>query len=72
MARPRKPGATASAEDRSTHVIANTRSTSRPNRVLIALAAAWMVTALAIGGAAHGDARAEAIPAPAVADSTQD
>ena len=53
-------------------MIANTRSTSsRPNRVLIALAAAWMVISLAIGGVAQGDMGAGAI-APAVADSTQD
>lgn len=52
---------------------ANTRSTSSlPNRVLIALAAAWMVIALAIGGAAQGDASAGPITAPAVADSTLD
>jgi hypothetical protein len=44
----------------------------RPNRVLIALAAAWMILSLAIGGAINADARAESAPAPAVADSTRD
>jgi hypothetical protein len=33
---------------------------SRPNRVLIALAAAWMILSLAIGGAVHADASARA------------
>lgn len=32
----------------------------RPNRVLIALAAAWMILSLAIGGAVTADSRAEA------------
>jgi hypothetical protein len=52
----------------------NVRSatTSRPNRVLIALAAAWMILSLAIGGAVQGDSTAEAVPAPAIADSSQD
>ena len=31
----------------------------RPNRVLIALAAAWMILSLAIGGAVTADSRAE-------------
>jgi hypothetical protein len=45
---------------------------SRPNRVLVALAAAWMILSLAIGGAVHADSSAQADPAPAVAGSTQD
>ena len=45
---------------------------SRPNRVLIALAAAWMILSLAIGGAVQADASAEAAPAPAVAATTED
>ena len=45
---------------------------ARPNRVLIALAAAWMILSLFIGGAVHADARADASPAPAVADSLAD
>jgi hypothetical protein len=52
----------------STRVAAN----PRPNRVLVALAAAWMILSLAIGGAVHGQTSAQAEPAPpAVADSTQ-
>jgi len=45
---------------------------SRPNRVLIALAAAWMILSLAIGGAVQADSIAQADSAPAVADSSQD
>jgi hypothetical protein len=45
---------------------------TRPNRLLIALAAAWMILSLAVGGAVKADARADAAPAPAVASSTQD
>ena len=45
---------------------------NRPSRLLIALAAAWMILSLAIGGAVQADASADAAPAPAVADSTQD
>lgn len=32
----------------------------RPNRVLIALAAAWMILSLAIGGAVTAESRADA------------
>ncbi len=52
----------------------NTRAAtaSRPNRVLIALAAAWIILSLAIGGAVHADSTVEARPAPATStDSTQ-
>jgi len=45
---------------------------SRPSRVLIALAAAWMILSLAIGGAVHADAGARANPDAAVAGDTQD
>ena len=45
---------------------------TRPNRLLIALAAAWMMLSLAIGGAVHADASSDAGSAPAVASSTQD
>ena len=30
-------------------------ATSRPNRILVALAAAWMILTLAIGGAVNAD-----------------
>ena len=45
---------------------------TRPSRVLVALAAAWMILSLAIGGAVNADARADAPSTQAVADSTQD
>jgi hypothetical protein len=38
----------------------------RPNRVLIALAAAWMILSLAIGGAVTAENRAETPPSTAV------
>jgi hypothetical protein len=38
--------------------IAVTRS--RPNRILVALAAAWMILSLAIGGAVTADSRPDA------------
>ena len=38
--------------------IAATRS--RPNRILVALAAAWMILSLAIGGAVTAESRSEA------------
>jgi hypothetical protein len=36
----------------------------RPNRILIVLAAAWMIAALAIGGAAMESRSADPAPAP--------
>ena len=45
---------------------------ARSNRVLIALAAAWMILSLAIGAAVHADASADAAPAQAVAGTPQD
>jgi hypothetical protein len=40
--------------------------------VLIALAAAWMILSIAIGGAVRADTSAQAQPAPAVADTAED
>ena len=41
----------------------------RPNRVLVALAAAWMIASLAFGGVVSGQAPAEAAgPAQVAAD----
>jgi len=43
----------------------NTATADRPNRVLIALAAAWMILSLAIGGAVSAEPNADgAAPAP--------
>ena len=36
---------------------------SRPNRVLVALAAAWMILSLAIGGAVNAESASGATPA---------
>lgn len=41
-----------------------------PSKILIALAAAWMVLSLAIGGAVTADTRAQSDPAPVVSGST--
>lgn len=44
----------------------------RPNRVLVALAAAWMILSLAIGGAVTADTREQAAaPAQTVISATQ-
>jgi hypothetical protein len=37
-------------------------ATTRPNRILVLLAAAWMVLSLAIGGALAADERTSATP----------
>ena len=42
-----------------------TATATRPNRMLIALAAAWMILSLAIGGAVSAETNADAAtPAP--------
>ena len=49
-----------------------TRSvTNGPNKILIALAAAWMILSLAIGGAVTADTRAQSDRAPVVSGSTE-
>lgn len=40
--------------------VAAQATTARPNRILAALAAAWMILSLAIGGAVGADSPAEA------------
>jgi hypothetical protein len=42
----------------------------RQNRVLVALAAAWMILSLAIGAEMQADASTRSAPPPAVADRT--
>ena len=54
---------------RRTHIASPMKTTTatatRPNRILIALAAAWMILSLAIGGAVSADSDAQgAAPAP--------
>ncbi len=43
----------------------------RPNRVLVALAAAWMILSLAIGGAVHADTSSHTDSAPVVSGSVE-
>lgn len=45
-----------------------TATTTRPNRVLLALAAAWMIASIALGGIVSAGASTEPAPAQAVAD----
>jgi uncharacterized membrane protein YesL len=46
-----------------------TATAERPNRILVALAAAWMIGSLALGGIVSGQAPAEAAaPAQVAAD----
>ena len=51
MPRPMKPTTVAAS------------ATTRPNRVLVALAAAWMILSLAIGGAVNAESGSSATPA---------
>lgn len=45
---------------------------NRPNRLLLALAAAWMIASLAIGGAISADSSTDgADPAPITGTATQ-
>ena len=47
-------------------------ATTRPNRLLVALAAAWMILSLAIGGAVTADVRDDAAaPAQTVTSATE-
>ena len=46
------------------------RSDSRPNRLLVALAAAWMILSLAIGGAVTADEGNAEAGAPAAITGT--
>jgi len=42
------------------NTVAAPPTTARPNRILVALAAAWMILSLAIGGAVTAESRAGA------------
>jgi hypothetical protein len=42
------------------NTVAAQATTTRPNRILVALAAAWMILSLAIGGAVTADTPADA------------
>lgn len=53
--------------------VAATATTTRPNRILVALAAAWMILSLAVGGAvtAESGESPAADPADTVTSVTQ-
>ena len=48
-----------------------TATAARPNRVLIALAAAWMILSLAIGGAVSADSDADGTAPVPVTGTTE-
>lgn len=58
-----------SGEMKST-IVARSATTTRPNRILVILAAAWMIVSLAIGGTVTAELRADA-PSPVVTSATQ-
>ena len=68
--RPNSHGAKGAVE--SMQPEARTATRRRSNRVLVVLAAAWMILSLAIGGAVQAETGAQSDPAPAVAESRQD
>lgn len=49
-----------------------TATQSRPNRLLVALAAAWMILSLAIGGAVQADSSPSLDTGSTVSTSAQD
>ena len=56
--------ATWTPESMKPNTIAASKATSRPNRLLVALAAAWMILSLAIGGAVTADSPDDATAEP--------
>ena len=50
--------------------VAAQANTTRPNRILVALAAAWMVLSLAIGGAVSAESPADAVAPSRVTSAT--
>ncbi len=46
-------------------------SEGKPSRLLVALAATWMILSLAIGGALTADARAQAAPSVSTGTTAQ-
>ena len=54
------------------NTVAVQTATTRPNRLLVALAAAWMILSLAIGGAVTADSpEGAAAPAQAITSATE-
>lgn len=50
----------------------HTAVSTHPNRLLVALAAAWMILSLAIGGAVSADSSADLDATSAITESVQD
>lgn len=50
--------------------VAAQATSTRPNRILVALAAAWMILSLAMGGAVSADAPADATAPSRVTSAT--
>ena len=60
------------AETMKPKTIAVPTATTRPNRLLLALAAAWMILSLAIGGAVTADSPEDAAaPAQTITSATE-
>ena len=54
------------------NTVAVPAATTRPNRLLVALAAAWMILSLAIGGAVTADSREDAAaPAQTITSASE-
>ena len=51
--------------------VATTATTTRPNRILVALAAAWMILSLAIGGAVSAESNSSTVSAETATTATQ-
>jgi hypothetical protein len=54
-----------------TNAVATTATTTRPNRLLVALAAAWMILSLAIGGAVSAESEPSTVTAETATTATQ-
>lgn len=53
------------------NTVATTATTTRPNRILVALAAAWMILSLAIGGAVSAESNSSTVSAETATTATQ-
>ncbi len=53
------------------NAVVTTAATSRPNRILVALAAAWMILSLAIGGAVSAESQPSTVSVETDTTGTQ-
>ena len=53
------------------NAVTTTATTTRPNRILVALAAAWMILSLAIGGAVSAESQSPSVSAETATTATQ-